>query len=104
VDSVTANRELRGIVQLGLIELRSTRRRAYSTLNVPSEVKVSQPVQTDEEKILVYVRNHGSINNAECRNLLHVGMQHAYHLLKKMHMRGSLVREGEYRWARYRLP
>lgn len=104
VDSVTANRELRGIVQSGLIDLHSTRRWAYYTPNVPAEVKVSQPVQTDEEKILVYVRNHGSINNAECRNLLHVGMQRASHLLKKMHMRGSLVREGEHRWARYRLP
>jgi hypothetical protein len=52
---------------------------------------------------LEYVRQHGSINNSECRDLLRVGLQRASHLLKKMYMRGSLRREGERRWARYRL-
>jgi len=104
VDSVTANRELRSLVQSGLIEQHSTRRWAYYTLNVSAEVKVTLSPQTDEEKILAYVQEHGSINNAECRSLLQVGLQRASHLLKKMHIHGVLKRKGERRWARYYLP
>lgn len=104
VDSVTANRELRGLVQLDLIEQYGSRRWAYYRLKVPTEVKVTPSVETDEEKILAYIREHGSINNSECRDLLEVGLQRASHLLKKMHMRGALKRIGERRWARYSLP
>lgn len=42
VDSVTANRELRGLVQPGLIELNSTRRCAYYTLKIPSEEELKE--------------------------------------------------------------
>src|SRR5439155_6893443 len=61
VDSVTANRELRGLVQANLIEQHSTRRWAYYTLNVPPEIKTLLQPQTDEERILAYVRERGSI-------------------------------------------
>jgi predicted HTH transcriptional regulator len=103
VDSVTANRELRGLVQSELIEQHSTRRWAYYTLNVPALAEIPTP-PTDEERILQFVRDRGSISNAECRDLLHVSLQRASHLLKKMRMRGLLRREGERRWARYYLP
>jgi predicted HTH transcriptional regulator len=51
VDSVTANRELRGLAQEGLITQHSTRRWAYYTLNVSTKAQVIQQPQTDEEKI-----------------------------------------------------
>ncbi len=57
-----------------------------------------------EERILVYVREHGSISNADCRNLLSVDLQRASYLLKKLHAEGALEKHGERRWSRYRLP
>ena len=58
---------------------------------------------TDEEKILSYLDEHGSINNSECRDLLSVEHARATYLLQKMHRYGLLVREGQRRWTRYRL-
>ena len=58
---------------------------------------------TDEEKILAYIRQHGSITNSKCRDLLSVSYNRASYLLRKMHQYGLLVREGEQRWSRYRL-
>ncbi|MFC1719286.1 sigma-54 interaction domain-containing protein [Candidatus Poribacteria bacterium] len=59
---------------------------------------------TDEEKILSYIREHDSIGNTECRELLSADRHRATYLLQKMHRYNLLVREGELRWARYRLP
>jgi DNA-binding NtrC family response regulator len=59
---------------------------------------------TDEEKILAHVKQHGSINNTECRRLLAVGMHRAWYLLHKMHQSGQLKQESARRWALYRLP
>ena len=58
---------------------------------------------TDEEKILAYIREHGSISNSECRKLLSADRHRATYLLQKMQRYGLLLREGELRWARYRL-
>jgi ATP-dependent DNA helicase RecG len=104
VDSVTANRELRGLVQSGLIAQHSTRRWAYYTLSVPVEIKAALLLQTDEGKILEYVRKHGSINNSECRHLLGVETPRAWYLLNKLCNGGALQRQGARRWARYVLP
>ncbi len=59
--------------------------------------------QTEEEKILAFVEKHGTINNAECRELLLSDLHHASYLLKKLHDYGLLISEGERRWMRYRL-
>lgn len=58
----------------------------------------------DEGKILVYLRAHESLSNEECRDLLNVDLHRASYLLRKLHRYGLLVREGERRWSRYRLP
>ena len=58
----------------------------------------------DEEKILAHVREHGSINNAECRELLSVNKRRANYLLQKLCRYGLLVCKGELRWARYTPP
>ncbi len=105
VDSVTATRELRSLTDYGLVDLHGSRRWAYYTLNVPVEAPpVQTELETDEEKILAYVREHGSINNTECRDLVTVSLQQASYLLKKMQKKGALRREGMRRWARYYLP
>ncbi|MBI1766461.1 MAG: hypothetical protein HYR56_34065 [Acidobacteria bacterium] len=103
VDSVTANRELRGLVQLGLTEQQNSRRWAYYMLRSGKDVPMVSPEPSDEEKILAYVRKAGSISNEECRALLSVTMQRASYLLKKLQTQGTLKREGERRWARFKL-
>ena len=57
-----------------------------------------------EKRILASVREHGSISNTECRELLSVDLQRASYLLKKLHGEGLLEKHGERRWTRYSLP
>lgn len=56
-----------------------------------------------EERILAFVRERGSISNPECRDLLTVDLHRASYLLKKLHAEGMLEKMGERRWTRYRL-
>jgi DNA-binding NtrC family response regulator len=58
---------------------------------------------TNEEKILAYIEERGSINNSECRSLLSVDIRHASYLLNKLREYGLIEPDGERRWARYRL-
>ncbi len=58
---------------------------------------------TDEERILAYLKKHGSINNTECRDFLNVDIHRASYLLKKMYGEDQLERINKRRWARYRL-
>ena len=104
VNSVIANRELRGLVQLNLIEQQSTRRWAYYILRVPGEIEISPLPLTDEGRILAYVRKHGSIKRAECERLLEIKDIQARYVLRKMRARGLLRLEGSRKGARYSLP
>ena len=58
---------------------------------------------TDEERILEYLRDHESMSNTECRELLSVDQNQARHLLRKLCSYGLLLSEGDRRWRRYRL-
>ena len=58
----------------------------------------------DEARILAYVREHGVINNTDCRELLGVGIHRAWYLLRKLQRSGQLVQDSSRRWAQYRLP
>jgi len=74
---------------------------------MPGEDETTPHRQTDEEKILAYLREHGTINNPQCRELLGYGKADIFRvsrLLKKMCHRGLLKREGESRAIRYYLP
>lgn len=65
------------------------------------------PLTYEEKQILDYVREHGSINNAQCRELLGFGADKIHsvsRLLVKMCHRGLLQQEGERRGTRYCLP
>ena len=104
VDSVTANRELHGLVQLGLSEQHSTRRWAYYTLKISPEVKVVALPQADEEKIIAYVREHGFIKRADCQRLLGLTDIRARYILRKMRTQGLLRLEGSRKSAKYVLP
>ena len=69
-----------------------------------AEQLVLERTQTeDEKKIWEYVREHGSINNQQCRELLAVDNPRASYLLQKLQRYGLLALEGKKRWSRYRL-
>ncbi len=104
VDSLTATRELRGLVQSRLLEQHGTRRWTHYTLTVSREVTSGQGEALEEQQVLDYVRKHGSIANRECRGLLGVTSSRASDILKRMRDRGILRQVGERRWARYVLP
>jgi len=59
---------------------------------------------TDEKKILAFVQKEGSINNAQCRQLLATTHSRATYLLGKLSRNGVLIREGTNRATNYRLP
>ena len=61
-------------------------------------------LESDEEKILEYLRQNTSINNAECREFLGVSRNRASYLLQKLQRYHLVVAEGQRRWLRYRLP
>lgn len=103
VDTITASRELKALVQTRLVEQQSTRRWAYYTLNVPADIPPVGVESSPTARVLAYVREQGSISNAECRDLLGIELKPASRLLLKMHEQGLLKRVGERRWARYLL-
>jgi hypothetical protein len=58
-----------------------------------------------EERILAYVEQHGSINNAECRELLGIeSYKKVGALLHKLRDAGKLRQIGTKRWTRYEPP
>ena len=95
---------LRGLVQLRLVEQHGTRGGAYYTLNVPKEPEIAPPPQSEEERVLAHVRERGSITNAQCCSLLGVRSRRANYLLKKLCDAHCLRAEGEGRWRRYVRP
>lgn len=70
---------------------------------VPPPASATDETLPPEERILTHVRQHGSISNTECRNLLSVDLQRASYLLKKLNAEGVLEKHGERRWTRYSL-
>lgn len=106
VDALVAGQELRELVQQGLVAQHGSRRWTYYTLSVPVEVEPAraESAPSEEERILEYVREHGSISNAQCRELLGVDANRAWYLLSGLVDAGRLQREGKRRWTRYVLP
>ena len=67
----------------------------------PKQLMLERAQSQDEERVLAYVHQHGSINNKKCRELLGVDNRRASYLLTKMERYGLLAHEGEKRWSRY---
>jgi ATP-dependent DNA helicase RecG len=98
VDALVAGQELRGLVQAGLVEQRGAGRWTTYTLKTFEAGPPTTILETDQEKIIAYVRAHGSINNAECRKLLGVDLHRASYLLGKLFREGTsafLVRSAD---------
>ena len=103
VDAMMAGQELKGLVQAGLVDQQGASRWTSYSLRISREHVAQSTPPADEEKILACVREHGRINNAECRALLGVDLRRASYLLKRLAAEGELKREGERRLAHYRL-
>ncbi len=101
VDSITAGRELRGLVQAGLVEQQSAHRWTYYTLNVSRELPGESAAASQENQILAYVRENGSIGSAECQAILKVDYRRAWYLLKKLTESGNLTPIGSGKGRRY---
>ena len=69
--------------------------------NLRPNNRMAHSQMTDEEKILAHVRQHSSINNSKCRELLDVDINRANYLLNKMYSAGVLKRQGSHRWTKY---
>lgn len=104
VDMMIAGQDLRGMVQTGLVEQTGFGRWTKYRLFVSDVgVKVTM-IGPDEEKVISYIMRHGSITNADCRELLRTNLHNTSYFLKKMIKKGLIKREGKHRWTRYRLP
>jgi predicted HTH transcriptional regulator len=84
VDAIVAGQELRSLMQEVLVEQQGASRWTYYTLKAPRDLPQQKMPVTEEERILAYVREHESISNAECREILKVDNDRAYYLLKKL--------------------
>lgn len=88
---------------MGLVEQHGSRRWACYTLRGLVTSRLGDQLETDDARILAYVREHGSVGNAECRGLLGVDAARAWYLLKKLRSAGRLTQVGDKRAARYLL-
>lgn len=105
VDAIAAGQELRGLVQAGLIEQHGARRTTFYRLAVSAETPVAAEPVTDEDRILAYVAEHGSITNSQCRELLGADEARAYYLLAtKLTKSEKLKATGRGKQRVYRLP
>ena len=64
-------------------------------------VLYNAPAMSDEERILAYIREHGTIKRADCQQLLGVDEIKAKYVLRKMKDAGLLRQEGTRRGAHY---
>ncbi|MBN1887425.1 MAG: putative DNA binding domain-containing protein [Thermoflexales bacterium] len=104
-DTTQATRELRELVEKGLVEMHASRRWAYYTLGSSAEGELAvSPLSPEEQKILQHIRKQGGISRQECAALLGVSPSQAAYLLKRMRDKGYLQQAGQRRWARYVLP
>jgi len=104
VDAMTAGQELHRLVEADLVEQQGVGRWTSYRLKVPLELPEQPVFQSEEDKILAYVRQSGSITNTECRALLNVDETRAYYLLKKLCDVRCLRPEGKGKGRRYVLP
>ena len=78
----------------------------YEVKTVPASIENIPPVPAskadrNEQRILIYVREHGAITRPEVEELLGISASTASRLIKKMVWSGLLVQDGKARNSRY---
>jgi ATP-dependent DNA helicase RecG len=104
VDTLAASRELRQLVQMGLMVQQGVTRGSYYSLGAAEQAGLAVDGDERASAIVQHVRVYGAIANSECRALLGLNVEQASRLLAGMTKAGLLRREGKRRWARYVLP
>jgi len=98
-------RELKNIIERALIKSSGSMIGLEHIQFIDStSPKIDKGALANEEKVLEYVRQYGSITNAECRKLLLLNRRQATYLLDKMYNKGLLERKESHRWTKYCLP
>ncbi len=103
LDMYSAGQDLRGLAQTGLIEQTGFGRWTRYSLADEKNIDDIPEHQPEELKVIDYVKAHGAISNAECREVLGVDTNRASYLLRKMTTKGALIRDGKNRWTKYHL-
>ncbi|MGV8084390.1 MAG: ATP-binding protein [Coriobacteriia bacterium] len=106
-----ARRVLEGLVERGLVEARGNRRSReyilsaslYRRLHMESEYVRGRGFDRiqQEQMVLTYVREHGSITRSQAADLCGMASRQASDLLVSMRDRGQLVLVGERKVAKY---
>jgi len=97
----TATRELRGLVDAGLVEQHGTRR--WATYELVPHLRQASVRESPIETILKLARGRGEISNRDVREVLGLSKIQATRMLGQMESQGLLARVGSGRWTRYRL-
>lgn len=102
---------LEKLVETGFLEPHGTGRGRTYTLSVKLYQNAGQNAEyirqagfsdiQQEQMVLNYIDKHGSIKRAEVAELCHISLPQAYHLLKKLQGRGSIMQKGKMRHAFY---
>lgn len=105
LDSREAGRELQGLVRSEAAVMKGTRGGSFYVLALPREAPAVEAPIAVEDRVLAYVRRHGSIQAGVCSQLLGWDSpQRAGRLLRRLADRGLLRPDGEKRGRRYLLP
>ena len=79
-----------------------------STIANPSNsarsIDTPPPESDDESRLLSQTARLGRMDNATAQRLLGIDHGRASYLLKKLHKEGRLIKQGERRWASYKIP
>ena len=99
VDTITATRDLRGLVQAEIIIQHDSRRWTFYSLasampDGSDQLELPAIPGKVEEQIITFLRQYGEITNESCRNLLHVEKWRAAVVLKQLTTDGILQKIG----------
>ena len=102
VSRENAQRDLRRLVESGVVQLRGRGASAHYVLSARYARALQLPLDS-RQQVLDYVARSGSITNAECRRLLELSRAGARKLLQQLVVEGHLQMRGVRRGARYTL-
>jgi ATP-dependent DNA helicase RecG len=104
-DTIQATRELKKMVEQGLIEMHASRR--WATYSLAPNLKTAADISLlseNEQRVLQLVLERESVSRQDCLKVLPISARQVTYLLSRMVAQGHLARMGEKRGARYTLP
>lgn len=99
VDMGTATRDLRGLAAGGLVAIHGTGR--WTSYTLQQHLRPAVETLTEEERLLAFVAQHGSISNAQTQELLGISARRAKSVLTRLRKQRRLRMEGNGRSIAY---